>query len=330
AAPPFPEICLPELSHSASPPTWTPDPPTPTPTPTPTPSCSYIELVPEMDCYVDQSNPDQAFGGDLFLKVFSNSGSDDCYAYMKFNLDDLPADAALVSSTLTLNFLNIPAWGKINYSLVTSEWNEETTFNTQPTNQPNYTSVNANESSVTIDAMVPLSYWTTNPMNNHGLKFQYYYGNSPKRREILSRESMAPPVLKVWYNSQEPKPTPTPTPPSENDYLMQLYINQANFKPGDSFLLSFIGKNQLSFEREANIWIVLDAYGMYWFYPSWSSQPDYEIWTFEGYEYISESILHFTWPSDCGSAAEIRFWGGIEDPQTHKWAYDMVSFGWTS
>ncbi|MBN1551059.1 hypothetical protein JW979_06305, partial [bacterium] len=29
AAPPFPEICLPELSHSASPPTWTPDPPTP-------------------------------------------------------------------------------------------------------------------------------------------------------------------------------------------------------------------------------------------------------------------------------------------------------------
>lgn len=114
-----------------------------------------------------------------------------------------------------------------------------------------------------------------------------------------------------------PAPTLSPTiepSPTEVPFgFCYLYLNNSIFHPGDQFWLVHYISSPID-ERQRILFVVLDVYGDYWFYPSWFhyEAPDYridftEITVIQG-DNIFE-ILNFTWP-DTGAdqVAGLRLW----------------------
>jgi hypothetical protein len=118
-----------------------------------------------------------------------------------------------------------------------------------------------------------------------------------------------------------PTPTPTPTPaptgtPAPMDF--ELILNQPVYQAGDRFLLRSRIVNGGG-DTLAEMYIVLDVYGEYYFWPSWIDYPpniDFRLQTIPGGGTLEETILDFTWPSGVGSGQHIVFWGAILDAAT--------------
>ncbi len=107
--------------------------------------------------------------------------------------------------------------------------------------------------------------------------------------------------------------TPTPTPTIYRD--SRLVLNQTVFYPGDQFLLKL---RLLNFGESMRIdqFIILEAYGNYWFWPSWRAMPDVDFWPYlsmpEGFEI--KVVLDFIWPQVDGIASDLRFWCAAFEP----------------
>ena len=61
---------------------------------------------------------------------------------------------------------------------------------------------------------------------------------------------------------------------------------------------------------EVDEYIILDVYGEYYFYPTWTQDIDKVTFTMEQGPY-SHNVLNFVWPSGAGSAQGIVFWGAL-------------------
>ncbi len=121
-------------------------------------------------------------------------------------------------------------------------------------------------------------------------------------------------------------PTPTPQLPPLGVYL---YLNQTIFYAGDQFLLQVQISNPED-DIDVLLFVILDVYGNYWFYPSWSQYLDYESLFLTRQTLINKTILDFIWPQNAGSADDIKFWSAITDPSSFSLIgnYDMVSFSY--
>jgi hypothetical protein len=107
-----------------------------------------------------------------------------------------------------------------------------------------------------------------------------------------------------------PEPTPTPTPSAGTDYNFTLYLSSEYFTAGDPFLLETEFSNYSDNLQNVFLYIILDVSSEYFFYPSWGSQPDAEIFNFHSGT-TSKVILDFSWPDVTHHAEKIVFWGGI-------------------
>ena len=126
--------------------------------------------------------------------------------------------------------------------------------------------------------------------------------------------------------SPTPRPTPLPTStPTQEGRGISLYLNQKVYHAGDPFIF---GMTLWNYEEEiiADVYIVLDVAGSYWFWPSWSEMPniDYERRMLRENYYHSETILEFIWPSGAGSYSGVRFWGAITEMGTYNLLADVV------
>ncbi len=75
--------------------------------------------------------------------------------------------------------------------------------------------------------------------------------------------------------------------------------------------------------------VLLDAYGFYFWYPSWQQAIDYRPITIDvGVQYYD--LLRFPWPVVAGNAGGILFYGAILNPGLTELVgdFDYVSFGW--
>jgi hypothetical protein len=90
-------------------------------------------------------------------------------------------------------------------------------------------------------------------------------------------------------------PTPTPTCPPTG---ATCDLNQQTFTAGDSFILNGILCNGFDGELLFNLVVVLDVYGQYWFFPTWTRNLDYMAVTIPGCSCISEMLLNFPWPEE--------------------------------
>jgi hypothetical protein len=78
-------------------------------------------------------------------------------------------------------------------------------------------------------------------------------------------------------------------------------------------------------------YLMLDVYGMYWFWPSWDTVLDSDRNVIPPCDCVGETILEFVWPSNSGSG-EARFWTVMLETGTFNVAgdYGMCEFSWES
>lgn len=115
---------------------------------------------------------------------------------------------------------------------------------------------------------------------------------------------------------------------------VNLLITRNLFHGGDTFLLDAIITNaeKTSFSN-LSLFVILDVYSMYWFFPSFSEEADWmKIATLKpGSERIN--VLTFEWPFGIeGKADNLIFWGGMIDSNNNLIGdldgIDFVVFGY--
>mgnify|MGYP000923007381 CR=1 FL=1 len=122
-------------------------------------------------------------------------------------------------------------------------------------------------------------------------------------------------------------PTATPTGCPETSLTCQL--SASDYHGGDQFLFGAELCNGNDSELEIDFYVLLDVYGLYWFYPSWSQSLDFQPLTLPPCQCTSRTILDFIWPEGTGSADGITFWLAM----FHAGTYDLIdmdscSFGY--
>jgi len=148
----------------------------------------------------------------------------------------------------------------------------------------------------------------------------------------------APPTV---TGTPEPSATITPaptgtvplfTPTPELGVGPILELSGSLFRPGDHFWLTCHPENGSSANLAVDLYIFLDVFGLYWFWPSWTPEVDsvqIELPPYSAGETLA--LLDFLWPSSAGAAGGIRFWAGFLAPGASQLTgdYSMVEFGFS-
>jgi len=93
-----------------------------------------------------------------------------------------------------------------------------------------------------------------------------------------------------------------------------LNLSSNHFSAGDDFILNTRCFNPGDTLHDIDLYIFLDIYGEYYFYPSW--EQDIDFMTINILSGISEmDILNFKWPVLDGHADNILIWGGLTTPE---------------
>lgn len=85
------------------------------------------------------------------------------------------------------------------------------------------------------------------------------------------------------------------------------------YRSGDVFSLDVRVANPGEPRGLKPLFIILDVYGEYWFWPSWKQQLDYHWIDLQSGSSTYPVIASFFWPEGAGSADGIVFWGGLTD-----------------
>jgi len=126
-------------------------------------------------------------------------------------------------------------------------------------------------------------------------------------------------------------PTPTPTPTYTAMLGVRLLISQYFFRPGDWFFLIAIVYNHTQTNYyDQPFATVLDVFGEYFFYPSWT----YEFECVIIDAIIGEKeieLLNFIWPYGCGSVNGIYFHSAMLNHDQNEVFGDLgsIEFGWS-
>jgi len=77
------------------------------------------------------------------------------------------------------------------------------------------------------------------------------------------------------------------------------------------------------------LFVVLDVFGDYFFYPSWSETVDFETRILPEASSTTIDLLEFLWPSGAGGADGLRFWAAVTLQGTTELAaeVDSTEFG---
>ncbi len=124
-----------------------------------------------------------------------------------------------------------------------------------------------------------------------------------------------------------PIPEPTPTPLDET-LTATVILNGNMFYPGDMFHLETEIVNGLG-AFNVDEYLLLEVYGMFWFYPDWSEDLDY-VKRFIDDGTHRQTILEFIWPNVDSGADGLFFYYALFAPDTFDLMSDIsyVIFGY--
>ncbi len=153
----------------------------------------------------------------------------------------------------------------------------------------------------------------------------------PTNTPVPPTDTPAPPTdtpVPPTHTPTEPTNTPVPTnPPATETPLpgtptpipnpgrwVYLDINSTYFTSGDQFLLTCRVQNNDD-PLDAPLFILLEVYGQYWFYPDWTQDLAYQPLSMEyGFDELY-TILDFEWPATDQSATGINFFAALVDQE---------------
>lgn len=136
--------------------------------------------------------------------------------------------------------------------------------------------------------------------------------------------SMLDGTLYRLIDSTAPTPTPTPTPTPDvtptatpATCFVDLELSGTLFQAGDPFRLIFTAGNPEPGSISGHFWLLLDVFGLYWFYPGWTGIPGFTpIILDSGSVYGPETTLDFIWPEGIDShASGLMFHAAITDAE---------------
>ncbi len=133
-------------------------------------------------------------------------------------------------------------------------------------------------------------------------------------------------------NTPDPGTTPTPTPsptPTGDFFSITLQLNQTQFNAGDLFDFRHRVMRQGS-SVTVDKYIILDVYGVYFFWPNWTQDLGFETHTYANGYNQTLPILNFQWPEVSGHASGLKFYAGCLYTGTANLIGDisMVEFGY--
>lgn len=112
----------------------------------------------------------------------------------------------------------------------------------------------------------------------------------------------------------------------ENAVIPMISTNRLVYQSGDPFILTLQIVNSGSAQiRE--VFVVLEAYQNYWFWPAWSPEIDYETWSLPSNGLVESYILDFIWPNT-EITGDARFWAATvdSDEPSPQYNYDFCEF----
>jgi hypothetical protein len=111
---------------------------------------------------------------------------------------------------------------------------------------------------------------------------------------------------------------------------LELLLNSTRFTAGDLFLFQVAVSNECTRSVVVDEYVILEALGLYWFWPSWSQAPDARFrYTLPPRFQETEVILEFIWPAGVGALEGIRFWGALTRADTYEvLALDSVEWSY--
>ncbi len=166
---------------------------------------------------------------------------------------------------------------------------------------------------------------------NHSSDYYYYEGDHAEGTEQYSFAEDYATICIEAYVGEPPTPTyspaPTETPPDESTPTpthtptpyytspptftpepftgVKLRLNRLYFVPGDPFDLKVLMGNEGT-TTDVDLYVLLEVYGEFWFYPSWGRQMDkYPTYLRKGYHF--QDILSFVWPEVSDAVSGIKF-----------------------
>ncbi len=134
--------------------------------------------------------------------------------------------------------------------------------------------------------------------------------------------SLTPTDSPSWSPTSTAAPTDTITPvqtgtpvPLRNG--VRLILNDTFFQAGDNFHLHVeIGNDGA--DVYLDLYVLLEVYGAFWFYPSWLQELDSEL-HFASYGITPVQILDFIWPDNAGQMNGVIFWSAV----FHRGSFDI-------
>jgi hypothetical protein len=118
--------------------------------------------------------------------------------------------------------------------------------------------------------------------------------------------------------------SPTPRP-----LEVVLELNDLLFTPGDAFELSCAVIHETGDSVAAHLFVLLDVYGEYYFWPSWGQALDYDPLSLGPGEGLPRfTVLAFTWPEVTGSAEGLLFWGALVNEANTELLAPVVRIEW--
>jgi hypothetical protein len=112
--------------------------------------------------------------------------------------------------------------------------------------------------------------------------------------------------------TRTPAPTSTPTLTPTPEYEIELLLNLPVFRPAALFKLELDVKNWKTRENPLRLFIVLDIYGDYFMFPSWTQQFDF-MYVSVPVGHFGLEVMQFMWPYNCGSADSLAFHAAFMD-----------------
>ncbi|MBN1550681.1 hypothetical protein JW979_04395 [bacterium] len=113
--------------------------------------------------------------------------------------------------------------------------------------------------------------------------------------------------------TETPTSTPTATPTAIPERITaDIILSKKMYLPGDNFLCTITLYNHYPQNVNANVYLLLDCHGIYFFYPSWNQFHDYLTLSLNFSEYRN-TIIDFIWPDIHSEDDDLHFWCAVLD-----------------